>query len=95
MKFLSVRDLGGKSAQIWKRLPEEGEVIITNNDKPVAILFSINESNFEASVKAFRQTRAMDALMSLQCQSVLQGTDKISMEEIDTEIRSVRKKRLK
>jgi len=33
MKFLSVRDLRGKSAQIWKRLPEEREMVITSNGR--------------------------------------------------------------
>ncbi|NTW89032.1 MAG: type II toxin-antitoxin system Phd/YefM family antitoxin, partial [Desulfobulbaceae bacterium] len=38
MKFLSVRDLRGKSAQIWKDLPEEREMVITSNGRPIAIL---------------------------------------------------------
>ncbi len=28
MKFVSVRDLRGKSAEVWKKLPGEGEMII-------------------------------------------------------------------
>lgn len=42
MKFLTVRDLRNKSAQIWKDLLEKKEMVITNNGKPVAILSSIN-----------------------------------------------------
>ncbi|RPI70123.1 MAG: type II toxin-antitoxin system Phd/YefM family antitoxin, partial [Geobacteraceae bacterium] len=38
MKFLSVRDLRGKSAQVWKELPAEREMIITSNGRPIAIL---------------------------------------------------------
>jgi len=29
MKFVSVRDLRGKSADIWRDLPEEREMVIT------------------------------------------------------------------
>jgi antitoxin (DNA-binding transcriptional repressor) of toxin-antitoxin stability system len=94
MKFLSVRDLRGKSAQVWKDLPNEREMIITSNGRPVAILAAINETNLEESLKAFRQARAVEAVASLQRRSVDQGTDRITMDEIDAEIQSVRKQRV-
>lgn len=93
MKFLSVRDLRGKSAQIWKELPAEREMIITSNGRPIAILASISESNLEESLAAFRRARAVEAVASLQRRSVEQGTDRIAMNEIDAEINTVRKKR--
>ena len=95
MKFLSVRDLRGKSAQIWKELPAEREMIITSNGRPIAILASISESNLEESLTAFRQARAVEAVASLQRRSVEKGTDRITMDEIDAEIKVVRKKRSK
>jgi antitoxin (DNA-binding transcriptional repressor) of toxin-antitoxin stability system len=93
MKFLSVRDLRGKSAEIWKKLPGEREMIITNNGRPIAILAAVNESNLEESLSAFRQARAVEAVASLQRRSVEQGTDEISMGEIEEEIKAVRRKR--
>ncbi len=93
MKFLSVRDLRGKSAEVWKELPNEREMIITSNGRPIAILAAINESNLEESLAAFRRARAVEAVATLQRRSVDQGTDKICMDEIDAEIKSVRKKR--
>ena len=93
MKFVSIRDLRGKSAEIWKKLPGEREMIITSNGRPVAILAAVNESNLEESLSAFRQARAVEAVASLQRLSIEQGTDNISMNEIDAEIKAVRKKR--
>lgn len=93
MKFLSVRDLRGKSAQIWKDLPEEREMVITSNGRPIAILATINESNLEESLSAFRQARAVEAVAALQRRSADQGTNRITMDEIDAEIQAVRKKR--
>jgi len=93
MKFISVRDLRGKSAEVWKNLPTEREVVVTSNGRPIAILSAINESNLEESLSAIRQARAAEAVMSLQRRSVERGTDGITMEEIDTEIRGVREKR--
>jgi antitoxin (DNA-binding transcriptional repressor) of toxin-antitoxin stability system len=93
MRFLSVRDLRGKSAQIWKNLPDEKEMIVTSNGRPIAILASITEATLEESLSAFRRSRAVDAVASLQRMSIVKGKDKISMEEINAEIKSVREKR--
>ncbi len=93
MKFISVRDLRGKSAEVWKELPAEREVVVTNNGRPIAILSSVSESNLEEALSAIRQARAGKAVMSLQRRSIEKGTDSITMEEIDAEIKAVRKKR--
>ena len=93
MKFISVRDLRGKSAEVWKELPAEREVVVTSNGRPIAILSAVSESNLEESLSAIRQARAAEAVMSLQRRSVEKNTDSIVMEEIDAEIKAVRKKR--
>jgi antitoxin (DNA-binding transcriptional repressor) of toxin-antitoxin stability system len=93
MKFISVRDLRGKSAEVWKELPREREMIITSNGRPIAIIAAISDSNLEESLSAFRQARAVQAVASLQRRSVEMGNDKITMDEIDAEIKAVRKKR--
>jgi len=93
MKFISVRDLRGKSAQVWKELPQEREMIITSNGRPIAIIAAIGDSNLEESLSAFRQARAVEAVASLQRRSMKMGNDKITMDEIDAEIKAVRKKR--
>ena len=93
MKFLSVRDLRGKSSQIWKELPAEKEMIVTSNGRPIALLAAITEANLEESLSAFRRSRAVEAVASLQRKSVEKGTDKISLEEINAEIKAVRQKR--
>jgi antitoxin (DNA-binding transcriptional repressor) of toxin-antitoxin stability system len=94
MKFLSVRDLRSKSAQVWQDLPSERELIITSNGRPIAILAAINESNLEESLTAFRQARAVEAVASLQRRSADQGTNDLTIDEIDAEIRAARKSRI-
>jgi antitoxin (DNA-binding transcriptional repressor) of toxin-antitoxin stability system len=95
MKFISVRDLRGKSAQLWKELPQEREMVITSNGRPIAILAAISESNLEESLAAFRQARAIEAVASLQRRSIEQGTDRISLDQVNAEIKAVRKKRIR
>jgi antitoxin (DNA-binding transcriptional repressor) of toxin-antitoxin stability system len=93
MKFLSVRDLKTKSSQVWKDLPGQKDMVITSNGRPIAILSSVNENNLEQVLSAFRQSRAMEAVTSIQYESVRKGTDEISLEEINNEIKRVRSKR--
>ena len=59
----------------------------------MAILAAITKSDVEDSLLAFRQARAIEAVASLQRQSVEQGMDNLSAEEIDSEIKAVRSKR--
>jgi len=93
MKFLSVKDLRTKSAQIWQQLPREKEMIITNNGRPVAILSSINDTNFEESVSAIRRARASEALVAIHKESIRKGLDKISIDDINEEIKAARENR--
>jgi antitoxin (DNA-binding transcriptional repressor) of toxin-antitoxin stability system len=93
MKFLSVRDLRGKSAQVWKELPREKEMIVTSNGRPIAILSAVDESTLEESLAAWRRVRATQAVMSTQHESMRKGMDKISMEAVDAEIARTRKER--
>ena len=95
MKFLSIRDLKTKSAQVWKELPDQNEMIITSNGRPIAILSSINENNLEQVLSAFRRARATDAVTSIQYESARKGTDQLTLDDINSEIKKVRSKRQK
>lgn len=95
MKFLSVRDLKTKSSQVWKELEGQKEMIVTSNGRPIALLSSVNENNLEQVLTAFRRARATNAVASIQYESIQKGTDKISLDEINAEIGTVRSKRKK
>ena len=58
MNFYSVRDLRTTQKAIWETLEKDGEVVITNNGKPFALLVDIGDGNLEDTVKAVRQARA-------------------------------------
>ena len=93
MRFVSVRDLRGKAADIWRALPEEREMVITSNGRPIAILAAVSESDLEDALAAFRKARAIDAVASLQRRSVSAGNDTLAGEEIEAEIVAVRRAR--
>ena len=95
MKFLSVRDLRGKSSEIWKQLPKEQEMVVTSNGRPIAILTATSESTFEESLSALRTARSIEAVADMQRTSAEKGVDRTSLSEINKEIKAVRKKRSK
>lgn len=93
MKFLSVRELRGNSARVWAELPKEGEMVVTNNGRPVAILSSVGESDLEDSLSSIRSARATTAVAQMQRRSIEKGLDKLGQKEIETEIAAVRRNR--
>lgn len=93
MRFISVRDLRGRTSQLWRDLKEQKDLVVTNNGKPVAILTSTDADSFERSLQDIRQCRANAALAELQRDAVTRGLDKLSMDEIDAEIQASRKRR--
>ena len=95
MRFVSVRDLRGKSAQIWKRLAQLREMVITSNGKPIAIISATSEETLEESLSAIRAARAMAAVEAMQLKSVEKGKDRLSLEEINAEIQAERNARSK
>ncbi len=93
MRFVSVRDLRSKSAQIWRQLADEKELVITSNGKPVAILSAVQEDRLEESLAAIRRARAMAAVDAMQQRAVEMGLTDMTLEEINAEIAAVRKSR--
>ena len=93
MKFISVRDLRGRSAEVWRQLAEEQELVITSNGKPIAILTATDEESLERSIHEIRRARAAHALGAVQQQSVDTGRNRMSQKEIDQEIAVARRTR--
>ena len=93
MKFVSVRDLRLKPGKVWKMAKEERDVILTVNGRPVAILTGVDENSVEREVETIRRARALQALDSLQVDSIKKRTHRITGDRIAEEIRAVRKSR--
>lgn len=92
MRFVTIRDLRSKSAQIQRELPKEKEMVLTSNGKPIAILSATSADMLEESLIALRRARAMAAVVDIQTRSVESGADRMSLEEINKEIAAERKR---
>ena len=89
MNFYTVRDLRSTPKSIWDHLSLDGEVVITNNGKPTALLINIEEGSFEETLKAVRQAKAMIAFNSRRSRAATEGF--MSGAEIGAEIEAARR----
>jgi prevent-host-death family protein len=95
MRFITVRDLRTTPAQVWKALPEEQEIVITNNGKPIALLTPLTDTDLEDTLASVRRARAINAVKKMQATAVAAGLSDMTMEDIDKEIQAYRKSRRK
>jgi prevent-host-death family protein len=93
MKFVTVRDLRGKTSELWKELDQERELVVTSNGKPIAILSATDEESFEECLWTLPRSRAGDALARLQRDASKRGLNELTPGEVDSEIQQSRKKR--
>ena len=93
MRFVSVRELRGRSSAVWKALADEKELVITSNGKPIALLSATSEKQLEESLDAVRRARAQAAVAAIQDASLKAGTQRLSPEDINAEIDAVRRAR--
>jgi antitoxin (DNA-binding transcriptional repressor) of toxin-antitoxin stability system len=93
MKFLSVRDFRTSPARIWKELPQEQEMIITNNGKPIALLTPLTDTTLEETVEAVRKAKAINAIKLMQQKSLKLKNNEMALEDINAEITEARKNR--
>lgn len=89
MKFYTVRDLRTTPKSLWDNLVADGEVVITNNGRPTALLLDITDGSFEETLKAVRQAKAMIAFNSMREKAAANGY--MSDEEIEAEIAAARR----
>ena len=93
MKFVTIRDFRSRSAQIQRDLPKHKEMVLTSNGKPIAVIAATTEDGVEEFLRTIRRAKAIEAVTSMQKRATRTGAGKLTMREVDREIRSVRASR--
>ncbi len=94
MGYVTVRDLRLRPAEVWQKLREQGQLVLTNNGRPVAIIADVAEEDVEATLAALRRARAQAAASRMRASAQEQDLDKLAAEDVDAEIAAVRAGRL-
>ena len=87
MDFLSVREFKS-SPKIWRKLSQDGKMVITNNGKPTALLLDISNEDLEETLFTLRQTKAMRLFNRMRTDAQRRGF--LSEEDIEAEIQAAR-----
>lgn len=93
MKFVSLRELRTKTADIRKNLEADREIVLTANGHPIAIVAQVDENNFEERLKAIRRSRARALFDRMHEKAAARGVDKLTMPQIDAIIEKSRHER--
>jgi prevent-host-death family protein len=93
MRFVSVRDLRNSPSEVWEELSDEGELVLTNNGRPQALLIEVDQDSLQETIAAVEQARLVRMVAAQQAASVRKGLDRLSMADIDEEIAAARKER--
>ncbi len=91
MKFISVRELKGKSGMVWKELDQQGDVVVTNNGKPMALLCRVGELELEETLEAWHQAKARLAIDHMRAKAKAKGLDRWKMGQVDAVVAKTRK----
>jgi hypothetical protein len=67
-----------------------GRVLVTANGKPKAILIPTSEETFARDLELLDRVSLAGAIAGIQADSVREGTDSLTSEEIDAEVAAVR-----
>ncbi len=93
MTFITARELRLKPAEVWEKLEKEGDVVVTINGRPCAILTGITPESLEESLLLLKRVKAEAALSKLRENAAKNGTNKLSVADINREVSTVRRAR--
>ena len=79
--------------KITEKLKRDGRLVITDNDRPVAVMINVDGSTVEDTLLDLRRLQMQKAIKTIQEASVRSGKSKMTLEEINAEIAAARNER--
>ncbi len=93
MKFLSFREFRNNPGQV-RRLVRRDDLVLTVNGKPLGVLLAIENDDLDRTLALVRRARAQVALSRIRTASARKGLDRLSLDEVNAEVRAERAKRV-
>jgi hypothetical protein len=93
--LLNTRELSKSTARVLRDLPKTGPRVITRGNKTVGILIPAAGDRLEEDLDLLRRMELGRALGAVQREAVLHGSGRLTMADINAEIRAARKARRK
>jgi len=93
MEFVPYRLMRNQPKELRKKLEKQGELVITVDGEPMAIMLQIPKGSLEDLVMLVSQVRAQLAVAQIRQGARQSGKDQMTNEEINSVIQEVRAKR--
>jgi len=93
MNLITVRDLRNRSGEVWRRLAQQQELIVTSNGRPIALLTPVSEDNVEKTLAVLRRARAQVAVSRMRETAATTGANRLTLDDVNEEIHKVRQER--
>ena len=93
MEFVSLSEFVIKQKETQEKLSNYGTLVLTNDGIPSMLVIDIKGKDFVKLINNLRRLDAMDILHKVQIESVRNGTDNITIEEINAKIAAYRQER--
>ena len=92
-KWLASREFSARPGRALAAVSRAGRVLVTANGKPKAIMIPTSEATFASDLAMLDRAILTRAVEAIRAESVVNGTDALTMDEIDAEIATVRARR--
>ena len=92
MKFLSFREFRNNPGQV-RRLVRRDDLVLTVNGKPLGVFLAIEDNDLDKTLTLVRRARAQAGLSRIRASAAAKDLDRLSLDEINAEIRASRAKR--
>ena len=93
MEFVPYRVLRNQPAELRKKLEEQGELVVTVDGDPFAVMLKIPKGSLEDLVLLLARVRAQLAVSSIRAQAQQRGLDQMTATQADAFVKEVRASR--
>ena len=93
MQFVPYRDLRNEPSALRKKLADEGELVLTVDNKPLAVMINLGDENVQDILLMVSRLRAQMAARTIRSAARRRGTDKMTLKDINALIKKTRAQR--
>ncbi|MBM4147640.1 MAG: hypothetical protein FJ224_01140 [Lentisphaerae bacterium] len=95
MKFMTVREFRLNTGGARKTLEKDEDLVLTSNGRPFAVVSRVHADSLDKELSAMQRARARVAIDRLRDAARADGSDGITMDEIDGIVQGVRQKKVR
>jgi len=93
MQFVPYRTLRNEPTTLRKKLASEGELVVTMNNEPFAVMISLGDENVQDILLMVSRLRAQMAVRAIRSQARKAGLDTMALKDVNALIKKTRAER--